>query len=81
MLCLVCTGNAAYRTGGPCRVCEARSAWESLPPEDQQAIVTAAGRSMFCGVTAMRALTPPIRLPHSVDVLAYLSRSGELVPA
>jgi hypothetical protein len=48
----------------------------SLEPGARHTIDTAIRRGPIRGLIAMRDSTPPIRLPHAVDVLHYRYRSG-----
>ncbi|MDG6106543.1 hypothetical protein [Dactylosporangium aurantiacum] len=71
---LISVGDAR-RVGEPCSMCAAGQTWESLSTQDQQTILAAARHGAIAGLLAMRDLTPPIRLPHAVDLLAYLDRA------
>jgi hypothetical protein len=57
-------------------MCEARLTWDSLASETQHSIDSAIRRGPIQGVLAMSEVTPPIRMPHSLDLLAFRERAG-----
>ncbi|GLY05442.1 MULTISPECIES: hypothetical protein [Actinoplanes] len=67
----------AERIGGLCSSCGARQTWQALTPEDQRTVDAAVRRGSIVGLLAMRDLTPPIRLPHAADLLAFRQLHGD----
>jgi hypothetical protein len=63
------------RVNDPCGWCEARLTWDSLTLETQHSIDAAIRRGPIQGVLAMSKATPPIRMPHSLDLLAFRERA------
>jgi hypothetical protein len=57
-------------------MCEARLTWESLASETRHFIDAAIRRGPIQGVVAMSEANPPIRMPHSLDLLAFRERAG-----
>lgn len=71
-----CRVADSARVGTPCSMCEARLTWESLAAETQDLIDAAIRRGPVQGVVVMSEVTPPIRMPHSLDLLAFRERAG-----
>jgi hypothetical protein len=59
-----------------CGACKAEVMWNSLDLDTQHAIDAAIRRGSISGLIAMRDATPPIRLPHAVDLLQLRQTSG-----
>jgi len=57
-------------------MCAARLTWESLSSNTQRSIDAAICRGPILGLLAMREATPPIRLPHAIDLLAFRYNAG-----
>jgi hypothetical protein len=57
-------------------MCEARLTWASLTSETQHSIDAAIRRGPIQGLYVMSKVTPPIRLPHSLDLLVFRERAG-----
>ncbi|MEU4164079.1 hypothetical protein [Actinoplanes sp. NPDC026670] len=66
----------AVRANARCSMCEARLTWDSLALSTQHSIDAAIRRGPIQGVLAMSELTPPIRMPYSLDLLAFREREG-----
>ncbi|GGN68399.1 hypothetical protein GCM10010112_32720 [Actinoplanes lobatus] len=71
-----CQVADSARANTPCSMCEARLTWESLAPRTQHFIDAAIRRGSIQGVVAMSEANPPIRMPHSLDLLAFRERAG-----
>ena len=59
-----------------CGMCRGEQTWQSLPSHTKDSIDAAIRRSPFAGLRAMVEMTPPIRLPHAIDVLGYRHQAG-----
>jgi hypothetical protein len=58
-------------------MCTARQTWQSLSVGDRQTVDAALRRGPIAALLAMRELTPPIRLPHAADLLAFRQREAD----
>ncbi|WP_327001800.1 hypothetical protein OHA72_42745 [Dactylosporangium sp. NBC_01737] len=65
------------RVAEPCGRCAAVATWEALPLDTQRAIDEAIEVGAVPAVAAMHFADPPIRMPHSLDVLQFRLRARE----
>lgn len=71
-----CSVADAGRISESCSMCTAKLTWEALSSGTQRSIDAAICRGPILGLLAMRELTPPIRLPHAADLLAFRHNAG-----